>query len=99
MVASGGCSCTTILVSRPARGGVARLGSGRLRAIMEGQGGDWRGEGGGEQWRGMRGKRRLEGEGAMRRGAQWRSAGGEPDGGRGTKKGRQEVRGGEAGLW
>ncbi len=32
-MASGGCSCTTILASRPSKGGVARHGSGQLRAI------------------------------------------------------------------
>ncbi len=48
-MATGGCSCTAILVSCPARGGVARRGSGQLRAIERGgcQWTGWVGGGGG----------------------------------------------------
>ncbi len=99
--AMGGCSCTTIPAICPSRGGVAGLGSGRLRGIVRvgsrsgvGDGGLWRGGGlGGGRWIGNWRGRQEGGQAAARTGLSW----GAQDGSQGYHGGRRVKSGGPAG--
>ncbi len=76
MTSLGGCSCTTILVSRPERGGVVRNGSGQLRGVgKEGGRRGGRAGGGGLEAEWVEVRRRAVGEGAVwKRGARQQGA-------------------------